>query len=122
MSALAEKNEAWPLSPELERLDALVSDDGGLIDHVRQISEPGDPFFIYVATLGSLEHLHVHLRPSKGISPGLELAGSGGSTNPRLARAIAIVEAVERYSSCVPPENLLVSSWSDLGQDSLKNR
>lgn len=109
----------WELSPELERLDALVSDEGGLIHDVRRVSDESAPFVVFTATLGELEAIHSNIRPAIGTSAGLELAGSGGGTNPRHARAIAIAEAVERHASCVPSSELRWASAVELGDEAI---
>ncbi|PZE78423.1 YcaO-like family protein [Curtobacterium sp. MCBD17_019] len=111
-SASADREQ---LSEELERLDVLVSDEGGLVNTVQQLTAEDEPFTIFTATLGAIERLQTNIRVAPGADAGIELAGSGGGTNPRLARAIALVEAVERYSSCVPPRHLLWASAADLG-------
>lgn len=108
---------AEPLSAELSNLDLLVSDEGGLVHAVQRLTGADEPFAIYTATLGALDRLQSNIRVAPGAEAGIELAGSGGGTNARLARAIAIVEAVERYSSCVPPEGLRWASFTELGED-----
>jgi ribosomal protein S12 methylthiotransferase accessory factor len=110
---------AEPLSTELRKLDLLVSDEGGLVHGVQKLTSDEEPFAIYTATLGALDKLQKNIRAAPGSDAGIELAGSGGGTNTRLARAIAIVEAVERYSSCVPPDGLRWASAHELGDDAI---
>ncbi|MGD8167295.1 YcaO-like family protein [Herbiconiux sp. P16] len=50
------------------------------------------------------------------------MAGGGGGTDPAMARAISMIEAVERYSNCVPPKNLRWATQRDLGLESLDLR
>ncbi|AND17570.1 YcaO-like family protein [Rathayibacter tritici] len=107
------------LGTELLRVNSLVSDEGGLINAVQQITSNKDPFAIFTATLGALERLQKNIRVAPGSKAGIELAGSGGGTNRQLARAIAIVEAVERYSSCVPPTDLHWASAAELGREAV---
>lgn len=109
----------WPLSDQLSGLDRLVSTEGGLIHSVQRVSDANAAFPVYTAGFGSLSALH----PGYGFDAervgGLELTGSGGSTSPRLARAIAIVEAVERYSSCVPARDLIWASYDELKTEAM---
>ena len=91
----------------LVALDQLVSGEGGLIGRVTRISGNDDGLQVYSAAMGELEHLHANIRSTSGRPSGVELGGGGGGLNPRLARAIAIAEALERYSSCVVPDQLL---------------
>lgn len=107
------------ISEELRHIDRLVSDEGGLIQNVQRLGDSGKSLTIYTATLGALERLHGNIRVAPGSDAGIELAGSGGGTNPRLARAIALIEAVERYSSCVPAANLEWATATELGSDAV---
>jgi len=109
----------WELTPELERLDAIVSDEGGLVHRVERVSDDSAPFPVFTATLGDLESLHPHIRSTVGARAGVELAGSGGDRNPRRARAIAIAEAVERHASCVPRAELRWASAAHLGSEAI---
>lgn len=110
---------AEPLSAELRALDDLVSDEGGLVHAVQKLTSDEEPFAVYTATLGALDRLQENIRVAPGSEAGIELAGSGGGTDERLARAIAIVEAVERYSSCVPPDRLRWASPRELGDSAV---
>ncbi|MER5639329.1 YcaO-like family protein [Kitasatospora sp. NPDC002227] len=108
-----------PAGPELpqglRRLDALVSDGGGLIGRTTRISSAAAKLVVYSSTMGELEHLHPNIRSTTGRQSGSELGGGGGGTDPQLARAISIAEALERYSSCVLPKDLLWASAAELG-------
>lgn len=96
----------WDLDPRLAGLDVVVSTDGGLVGSVVQISASDDPFRVYVAGLGELEAVQENIQRISEVPTGVEMAGGGGNVNPRLARAIATVEAIERYSNCVPSPHI----------------
>lgn len=99
----------------LAGLDALVSAEGGLVGRVTRISAESDGIVVYAASMGELEHVHPNIVSTSGRPTGVELSGGGGSLNPRLARAISIAEALERYSSCVLPDDLIWASAGELG-------
>lgn len=103
------------LPESLAALDALVSPEGGLIGRVTRISAEGDGISVYSAAMGELEHTQANIRSTTGRQSGIELSGGGGSLNPFLARAISIAEALERYSSCVLPGDLIWATANDLG-------
>jgi ribosomal protein S12 methylthiotransferase accessory factor len=69
--------------------------------------------------MGELEHVQPNIRSTGGQMTGVELSGGGGSTNPRLARAISIAEALERFSSCAVPAGLRWASANELGGQAL---
>lgn len=104
------------LTPELIRLDQLVSSDVGLVGRVTKISAETDGFSIFSASMGLLENTQPNIRSSTGRPSGVELGGGGGGTNSRLARAVSIAEALERYSSCVVPTDLTWASANELGK------
>jgi len=103
------------LTPELAQLDRLVSTDVGLVSRVTRISAETDGFSIFSASMGLLEHTQPNIGSSTGRPSGVELGGGGGGTNARLARAVSIAEALERYSSCVIPTDLTWASANELG-------
>jgi ribosomal protein S12 methylthiotransferase accessory factor len=109
--------DEWSLDPRLASLDDVISSEGGLIGSVAQISTHEDPFHVYVAGLGELESVQDNIRRISELPSGVEMAGSGGNVNPLLARAIATVEAIERYSNCVPSPGI---TWAR--QDELVGR
>jgi len=103
----------------LRRLDLLVSNEGGLIGNVSRISGSTDEIAVYASSMGELEHIQPNIASVMGRMTGLELSGAGGGLNPRLARAISIAEALERYSSCVLPKNLRWATAAELGEDAV---
>ncbi|MBV2153696.1 YcaO-like family protein [Kitasatospora sp. SUK 42] len=103
------------LPEELRRLDVLVSRGGGLIGQVARISQESSGLTVYNATMGELEHVQPNIRSTGGRASGVELGGGGGGIDPPLARAVSIAEALERYSSCVVPKDLVWASADDLG-------
>jgi ribosomal protein S12 methylthiotransferase accessory factor len=78
---------------ERERLDDLVSSSGCLIGKVTRISSDTDGISVYASAVGNLEHVQPNIRSTMGPVTGVELSGSGGGTNPRLARAVSIARA-----------------------------
>jgi ribosomal protein S12 methylthiotransferase accessory factor len=110
-----ESTQAFELPAELRAVRNLVSSEGGLIDAVRKVSSEGAEFAVYIATMGELEALHPNIRRTSKKPTGVEMAGGGGSPEPELAKAIATIEAVERYSSSVPNPNIVWASQDDLG-------
>ncbi|MEU4584670.1 YcaO-like family protein [Kitasatospora aureofaciens] len=104
-----------PLPEGLRRLDALVSHGGGLIGRVARISQESSGLTVYNSTMGELEHVQPNIRSTSSRASGVELGGGGGGTDPQLARAISIAEALERYSSCVLPKDLVWATAADLG-------
>lgn len=113
MKTMAERS-GWELDPALAALDEVVSPEGGLIGSVVQISTPEDPFHVFVAGLGELEAVQDNIQRISELPSGVEMAGSGGNVNPRLARAIATVEAIERYSNCVPSPHIVWARMDEL--------
>ena len=99
----------------LAGLDRLVSPEGGLIERVTRISADEDQIAVFAAAMGELEHVRSNIRSTGGRMTGVELSGGGGSTNPRLARSIAIAEALERFSSCAVPADLTWATAQELG-------
>jgi ribosomal protein S12 methylthiotransferase accessory factor len=117
-TAAAEQPDAAPppcLPPELQRLDELVSTEGGLIGQVARISRERDRIAVYSSTMGQLEHVQPNIRSTTGRVSGAELAGGGGGLHPPMARAISLAEALERYSSCVLPSDLVWATAEELG-------
>lgn len=108
--------EDWTLSASLLGVEKLISNEGGLVSHVAEISDDGADTRIFVTNMGRLEYMHPNIRKTGTNDTGAELGGTGGSENPRHARAVAIVESVERYSSCVPPQDLPYASFNELGE------
>ncbi len=109
-----------PALPEgLARLDRLVSRQTGLIQQVTRISAETDLLSVYAASMGHLEFVQPNITAAPGKVSGVEMSGGGGGTQPERARAIAIAEALERYSSCVLPDDLIVATPNELGDDAL---
>ncbi|MEN2741755.1 YcaO-like family protein [Microbacterium sp. X-17] len=113
MNAPFEPSE-WSLEPSLASLADVISPEAGLIGSVTQISTHEDPFHVYVAGLGELEAVQDNIRRISELPSGVEMAGSGGNINPLLARAIATVEAIERYSNCVPAPGITWATQDEL--------
>ncbi|PMC03816.1 cytoplasmic protein [Microbacterium sp. UMB0228] len=113
------KTEDFALSESLLGVEKLISSEGGLVSHVAEISDDGAETRIFVTNMGRLEYMHSNIRKTGPNDTGAELGGTGGSDNPRHARAVAVVESIERYSSCVPPGDLPFASFHELGAQAM---
>ncbi|MEU6867098.1 YcaO-like family protein [Streptomyces sp. NPDC046876] len=80
-----------------------------------RISPESSGLAVYSATMGELEHVQPNVRSTSSRPSGVELGGGGGGTDPQRARAISIAEALERYSSCVLPKDLVWATAEELG-------
>lgn len=109
----------WSLPRELQFVENLISSEGGLVQYASEISEPGEVTRLFATSMGKLEALHSNIRKIGNLETGAELGGAGGNPNPRLARAIAVVESLERYSSCVPPKDLPWASYNSIEEHAI---
>jgi len=107
-------NSAKNSGTDFRRVFELVSAQGGLIENLSKISPIGHPYQVYGATLGELGKIHTNIDRSASRASAVEIGGSGGGTDPELARGIAAVEAIERHANSALPSNLLWSDGSDL--------
>ena len=94
-----------PIAPSLARTASLES-PVGLVSRAAELSQSSGepPFSIWTGFLGDLS---AALRSQRTWTHRVEsgnIDGAGGAIDPDLARHIAIVESLERYSSC---------SWAD---------
>lgn len=119
MNSVNRTIQDWPLPKELLAAEGLHSFEGGLVQYASEISEPSEETHIFATSMGKLEALHPNIRRLGSQETGVELGGAGGDANPRMARAIAIVESVERYSSCVPPKDLLWATYNSVKRDAV---
>jgi len=104
----------YVLSPELAALDAVVSAEAGLVESVGRVSAEGSAFAVFGAVLGGIGKVHANIDRSASRASAVEISGTGGDVEPDLARAISIVEAIERHANCVPSRQVRWSSLDDL--------
>lgn len=90
-------------------LDRLLSGHAGHFAAVRELPGSG-PSRVFSTTMGDLSVVQDNIVSVYGRPSGVELGGSGSGTDPDLARLISMVEALERYSSCVPDTNLEIAT------------
>lgn len=107
---------------QLGELDQLVGPLGvvdGITRLPNQAGEPGFP--IYVARIGDLNPVTANVRESTdGASTRGQIDGAGGALDPVKASKLCVAEAVERYASClVPEEQLIWASSNELGEQAI---
>jgi ribosomal protein S12 methylthiotransferase accessory factor len=103
-----------------ERIMSVVASNGGLVERVRQLpSQPGFPDYqVFGADLGDLGA--VVAGPGRPAPPARgEVSGTGTGWGA-MAERLAVVEAVERYSSSIYDERQFLRARArDLGDDAL---
>lgn len=107
------------LSAELVAVDTVVSSEAGLIEAVGRISPQDSLFAVFGSKMGKLGAVHSNIDRSSSRASAVEISGSGGAIDPDLARAISIIEAIERHANCVPSREIRWSSYNELGEPAL---
>src|SRR4051794_37373329 len=92
-----------------ERIMSLVGPLGGVVGRVGLVpNPPGCPdYTVCAADLGDLRAVLPGFRSSPTSTRG-QLDGAGTGVDAAVAAKLAVVEAVERYSSCMYDERQLI--------------
>jgi ribosomal protein S12 methylthiotransferase accessory factor len=102
-----------------ERIMSVVASNGGLVERVERLpNQPGFPDFqVFGADLGDLGAVAAPGRPA---SPARGEVSGTGTGRGEMAERLAVVEAVERYSSTIYDERQFMRARArDLGDDAL---
>ncbi|GAB1641478.1 YcaO-like family protein [Krasilnikovia sp. MM14-A1259] len=106
----------------LRRLDRIVG-PYGLVGQVNRLPiQPGEPRFpIYAASLGDIAQVIPNVAESVGPRGARgQVDGAGGDLHAERAARLCVAEALERYSTCVVPEDQLIwATAEELGNDAL---
>ena len=106
------------IAPALDRALALES-PVGLVSATAELPQaPGEPVFaIWTGFLGDPSAALASQRTWTHRAESGNFDGAGGALDPELARRIAVVESLERYSSCAwSDEDLIWDTPAGLGQ------
>ena len=106
------------IAPALDRALALES-PVGLVSATAELPQaPGEPVFaIWTGFLGDPSAALASQRTWTHRAESGNVDGAGGALDPELARRIAVVESLERYSSCAwSDEDLIWDTPAGLGQ------
>ena len=97
------------VAPSLARAAALES-PYGLISRAAELPlAPGEPAYsIWTGLLGDLSQSLASQRTWNHRAESGNIDGAGGAIDPELARHIALVESLERYSSCAWTDSELI--------------
>lgn len=88
---------------------------GALLRSPRRLSALDAECAVYSTASGYLERVLWNVpEPVGGGITGIDMAGTGSHSDPETARLISICEAIERYSNCAVPRNLVQASAVEL--------
>lgn len=110
---------------QLAELDQLVGPLGVVNGISRLPNHAGEPGFpIYVARIGDLNSISANVQESTdGASTRGQIDGAGGAIDPVKASKLCVAEALERYASClVPEEQIIWATSDDLGDQAIDLR
>lgn len=114
-------NLSEPISHELAQAQKVVGPYGLVRRSVPLEVGCGDPpFSIYTSTIGNPAEVLSCQKSWNHKADAGNFDGAGGAIDPQRARAISVIESIERYSSCAWQEDDFIwATESELGNDAV---